>query len=303
MAANEIYYLSGEKIDHKKWNACIDAASNGLIYAYSFYLDAMADHWDALVLNDYETVMPLPWRKKWGISYLYQPFLAAQLGLFGQNVNADLLKRFLQAIPKKFKLWEFSLNHQNLFSLSGYSLNERCNYILLLNNNYETIFKSYRDNNKRNIKKAIGYGCIIKRNISIQAIIELNKLQGIDATCEADYHRLQHLYQQLQPQGNAITYGVFHNDQLVASCCFWIMKRRAYYIFVGNHPNGRTLGASHLLIDAFIKEHSGQNLLLDFEGSDLRNLAFFYSSFGASEEKYAAIQYNNLPWYVKLLKR
>jgi len=71
---------------------------------------------------------------------------------------------------------------------------------------------------------------------------------------------------------------------------------------VGNHPNGRTLGASHALVDAFIKDQAGQDLLLDFEGSDIRNLAFFYSSFGATEEKYPAIKLNRLPWYIRWMK-
>ena len=51
-AAGNIQYLSHEQIDKAKWDQCIDNASNGLIYAYSFYLDTMADNWDALVLND-----------------------------------------------------------------------------------------------------------------------------------------------------------------------------------------------------------------------------------------------------------
>ena len=71
----------------------------------------------------------------------------------------------------------------------------------------------------------------------------------------------------------------------------------------GNHPDGKTIGASHALIDAFIKDHAGQDLILDFEGSDIRNLAFFYSSFGATEELYPALKINKLPWYIKLLKK
>ncbi len=63
------------------------------------------------------------------------------------------------------------------------------------------------------------------------------------------------------------------------------------------------MGASHALIDAFIKDHAGSNLLLDFEGSDIRNLAFFYSSFGATDEKYPAVRVNNLPWYCKWMKK
>ncbi|WP_315816464.1 hypothetical protein [Paraflavitalea speifideaquila] len=56
-----------------KWDRCIADAPNGLIYGYSFYLDKMADNWDGLVLNNYEAVMPLPWKKKWGIYYLAHP--------------------------------------------------------------------------------------------------------------------------------------------------------------------------------------------------------------------------------------
>ena len=62
--------------------------TNGFIYGYSFYLDHMAKHWDALVSGDYEAVMPLTWNRKYGIYYLYQPFLAAQLGVFGASINA-----------------------------------------------------------------------------------------------------------------------------------------------------------------------------------------------------------------------
>ena len=90
-----IQYVPYQHIDKRKWDACIDNAGNGLIYGCSFYLDAMAKHWDALVLGDYEAVMPLTWNKKYGIHYLYQPFFTSSLGLFGKNISGDLLNAFL----------------------------------------------------------------------------------------------------------------------------------------------------------------------------------------------------------------
>jgi hypothetical protein len=33
-----------------------------------------------------------------------------------------------------------------------------------------------------------------------------------------------------------------------------------------------------MLIDAFIRDHANQDLILDFEGGDAGKLAFFYSS-------------------------
>mgnify|MGYP005608752309 FL=1 len=55
-----IQYFSYQQIDKKKWDNCIAAAGNGLLDACSGYLDSMAVHGDALVLKDYEMVMPLP---------------------------------------------------------------------------------------------------------------------------------------------------------------------------------------------------------------------------------------------------
>jgi len=69
----KLSYLPYKQIDKVKWDACIRHSMNRLIYAESVYLDHMAVNWDAIVLNDYEAVMPLPWKKKLGIRYLYQP--------------------------------------------------------------------------------------------------------------------------------------------------------------------------------------------------------------------------------------
>jgi hypothetical protein len=302
MPERQLYYKQRNEINIIKWNQCIDNASNGLIYAYSFYLDHSADNWDALVLNDYEALMPLPWRKKFGIYYLYQPYFTAQLGVFGQNITADLLQEFLRAIPSKFRLWQFSLNQGNLFQLKDFNLFQRVNYVLPLNQTYEHLYAKYRENIKRNIKKSIQYRCTVSTDIEVSQIIETARLQS-NAGPEDGLKKFQQLYALLKERSMAKAYGVFSNkNELLASSVFTFSHDRAYYILVGNHPNGRTLGASHALIDAFIKDHSNQSLLLDFEGSDIRNLAFFYSSFGSKEEKYPAIKLNKLPWYIKWVK-
>jgi hypothetical protein len=106
----------------------------------------------------------------------------------------------------------------------------------------------------------------------------------------------------LAKKKQAITYGVYMNDNLISSAAFFFSNGRAYYILVGNHPNGKTVGASHYLIDRFIADHAEQSLLLDFEGSDITSLAFFYSSFGAGLEYYPSLKKNHLPWYIKWLK-
>jgi hypothetical protein len=137
-------------------------------------------------------------------------------------------------------------------------------------------------------------------------VIELALQQMRDHSRETgeNVERFRKLYHYLYSQRMAATYGIASSQgELLASCVFFFSHKRAYYILVGNHPNGKTIGASHALIDAFIKDHAKKDMLLDFEGSDIRNLAFFYSSFGATEEKFAGIKLNKLPFYLKWMKR
>ena len=300
-----IQYLTQQQINKQKWDACIEAADNGLIYAFSFYLDTMSKHWDALVLNDYEAVMPLTWNKKYGIRYLYQPFLTAQSGVFGKKITEEQVDLFIQAIPGSFRFIDISLNSNNASgNLEGVSIS-RSNYVLDLSKPYETLFQNYRENIRRNIKKALQLGCVIQKGFDAEKVILLAVQQmKSHGNEEADnIERFRKLYQYLHARQMATTYGVFTaQNELLASCVFFFSHNRAYYILVGNHPNGKTTGASHALIDAFIKDHAGKNMLLDFEGSDIRNLAFFYSSFGAVHEIYPAIKINRLPFYLRWMK-
>ena len=303
--AFNIQYFSHREIDKTRWDRCLRESDNGLIYGYSFYLDYMAGQWDGLVLNDYEAVMPLTWNKKYGIYYLYQPFLCAQLGVFGKNVDTKTSKSFLKAIPAKFKYWDISLNHQNILHLKDYNIVLRNNFVLKLSANYAEIYKNYRENIQRNIKKAFQLGCVAQTNFPVEQVIELSRQQTKSYSNQKhDFENFRKLYYWLHERRQAVTYGIFSvAKELLSSCVFFFSNNRAYYILVGNHPNGRTMGASHALIDAFIKDHAGKDLLLDFEGSDIRNLAFFYTSFGATDEKYPAVRLNSLPWYFRWAKQ
>jgi hypothetical protein len=217
-----------------------------------------------------------------------------------------LVEGFIKNIPSKFKLIEISLNAGNIIGDSKNFSLLRSNYILHLNKPYEGIYKSYRDNHKRNITKAFQLGCIESIEIAVDEIIHLNKeqLQHIDSTKPEDYPNFKKLYEFLKNREQAKTYAIIDpKKKVLASAVFFFSHNRAYYIMAGNHPDGKTIGASHALIDAFIKDHAGQDLILDFEGSDIRNLAFFYSGFGATEEIYPALKINNLPWYIRLLKK
>ncbi|MEO6819897.1 MAG: hypothetical protein ABI266_08345 [Ginsengibacter sp.] len=301
-----IKYIKQEEIDKEKWDKCLENSDNGLVYAYSFYLDAMSKKWDALVAGDYEQIMPLAWNRKYGISYLYQPPFCAQLGIFGNNISKEIVRSFLESVPKKFKYWDFYLNKSNLFLIEEYPIYERSNFVLPLNNSYENLSKNYAQSHLRNIKRAIKQENYVKKDIPLEDVIGLAKAQSqqFSNLSDLDYTNFLEAFTHLKNKNSACTLGVFSKrNQLMASCAFIFSHSRAYYILVGNHPDGRTSGASHLMIDYFIKEYSGKDLLLDFEGSSISSLAFFYKSFGATQENFAGIKVNRLSAIARLFRQ
>ena len=298
-----IQYIPHNAIDKSKWDNCIREADNSLVYAYSFYLDHMSPGWDALVEGDYAMVMPLTHNKKFGIPYLYQPFLTAQLGVFGKGAGPAVAK-FIDAIPRRFKFIDVALNTgNNLYA--GNNVISRNNYVLDLRLPYVELQKNYRDHVRRNLKKAEESGCTPAKDIDVENIINLavKQMRVSDRNVDLNISRFRTLFAELNRRDMVTTYGVSCKDQLQASCVFFHAGGRAYYILVGNDPAGKNTGASHALIDAFIRDNAGKEMILDFEGSDIKSLAFYYSSFGAVKETYPAIRINRLPWFLKWVKR
>ncbi len=298
-----IQYFSYNQIDKKKWDACIVKAGNGLLYGSSSYLDSLAVHWDALVLNDYEMVMPLPCRKKMGIHYLFQPSITPALGVIGNGVSTEIVARFINAIPAKFKLWDLSFNYTNIISIDKGTIVKRNNYVLYLNKTYNQLQQNYSENIHRNISKANKNGCVLKKDISFEDIAAICKIEFPKFTKVENglFEKLQAVYKIYKTDSES--YGVYSREGvLLASCIFLFFKNRAYYWLVGNTPESKQFGASSLLIDSFIKNHAGKDLVLDFEGSDAASVAEFYKRFGASLEQYSTIYLNKLPFPFSLLK-
>jgi len=113
----QLKYISSNEIDNIKWDRCIDESLNGIVFAYSWFLDSVCSSWDALILNDYEAVFPVTRYSKFGIHYFFNPIFALQLGVFSKNViSEEVMLAFIKAIPSKIKLIDIQLNFGNILS-------------------------------------------------------------------------------------------------------------------------------------------------------------------------------------------
>lgn len=117
----KIRYLSDSQIDKQKWDACINNSINGLVYAYSWYLDSCTDRWDALVLGNYEAVMPIPLVRRRGKWKIHSMLISAQLGIFANKIpDETTVLSFLNELSKRYKRWSLPFNLLNPEHISGY---------------------------------------------------------------------------------------------------------------------------------------------------------------------------------------
>jgi hypothetical protein len=307
-SVSDIRYLERNEIDTVKWDNCIRIASNGLIYARSFYLDAMAENWSALVSGDYQYVMPLTWNKKAGFKYLYQPYFTKSLGVFGISRDSFEISSFLNAIPETFRYWDIDLNENNFVSTDLRKLHQytRRNYFLSLTNDYEFIRQQYKRLANRMTKKAIDEQVQVIRNQTPSSIIRLyqrdysNRHRRIS---EAIYERLikcsvtafenemAETYLAKSLSGETLAYYMILKDE-----------RYIYSLLGGSTKEGKMKGAFYMLTDAIIRDHAGTNKIFRFEGSDIPGISFFDNLFGPERISYQHLVMNNLPFLIRLFK-
>lgn len=302
-----IRYLTHQEIDFLKWDGCIDRSINGIFYAYSWYLDMVCSSWDALVEDDYKSVMPLPTRKKWGVRYIYQPHFVQQLGVFSQtSLSADVIKRFLAAIPPTFWYADMSLNTYNeVRPLPGVRLYNLRTYELDLIQAYQAISQGFSTNTRRNIKKSKKNGVFVAPGGQPEEIIRhfrQNKGREVRSFSDHDYLVLKHLIYAGIHKGMVKTYSAYSSENnFCAGAIFYRSHHKVVFLFSATTEAARSNGAMFLIIDQFIREHAGQELVLDFEGSSDPNLARFYSGFGSKECVFLRLVMNHMPFYMKPL--
>lgn len=294
-----IEFRTREQIDNTVWNDLIERSSNGLVYARTDFLDQLSPGWSALVLGDHESVMPLTYREKYGISYLFQPPFLQQLGIFGK-VDEQIVKDFIDSARRNFRFAEICLNYSN--QLNGTTA--RHNFIIPLHRSYEAIAAAFSTAHIKNLKRAANAGLRYAQSNSFEANINRNyQLYGkrFDAVTRSDYDALIEITR--QNPGLILSREVWKDGEMQASTICLFDGRRIYFILSSVTEAGKKNQANHFLVDHIIREFAGKDMVLDFEGSDIPGIAEFYLGFGAEDQPYYFLKWNHMPWLYRIFKK
>ncbi len=299
---------NNKEIDRSRWNDCIRLSENGLIYGQTFYLDNICPGWQALIHENYEWVFPLTARSKWGIRYLYQPAFTQQLGLFANNTVAVPYNAIFQWLKTRFQYWQFNWNFGfNGHPAQGVECAPATNYVIDLGAGYAAIAASYHKDFKNNLQRSSKFSLTCSAEHSHEQSIALYRQFYADRmphVTEKDYSAFINMCQYAWQHNLLINRAVTATDGTVLSTALLLFDgRRLYNIMNTTTSAGRNQEANHYLLNAIIREFAGQQILFDFEGSDLPGVKTFYQNFGGQNQPYFTLKYNGLPWPLKLLKQ
>jgi hypothetical protein len=279
-----IQYVERKDLEVEKYDACIENSIQSRIYAFSWYLDIVADNWDVLVLDDYKAVMPIPWKKKYFIKYIAQPYFCQQLGVFSKEIaSQELHEKMINHIPKKFVKISLNFNSGNFLT---HKMVKKNNYILPLSTFYEILLKSFNKGRKHAVKVA-NKNLLIQKKISILELIKFKK----DFYNHSGFPEkvLKELSDYIIKNNKGFIIGIYKDEYLLGGGFFLKSDNRITYLFSSFNTEGRKLQAASFLINIIIKQYEASNYILDFEGGNLPNIASFFKSFGAIKEEYHQI--------------
>ncbi|HSB92061.1 MAG TPA: hypothetical protein VLC28_03050 [Flavitalea sp.] len=296
-------YLNRREIDDSKWNRCIENSENGQVYALSEYLDHTTQHWDALIYGDYEAVMPLPWKKKFGIQYVFAPPFVQHLGIFGTGLDPKSFPEAIRIASARFRWIDYRVNYflANVPAI----IRRKQNYILHLARGYKELYAGYTTQCVINLQKAARRGCRLDEGIPVSEVIRLFRLAygGLHTASENEYQRFEALMN--TPQHFKVhSYGVReqNSNELLFGALVVQFRNRLYYAMGAPTTKGRNARATYFFIDQLFQQFAGSKMIFDFEGSELPNVADFYQRFGPEKEEYLHLTVNRLPWFLKLFK-
>lgn len=263
--------------------------------------------WDAIILNDYEAVLPLVWKRKWIYKIIYQPFFCQQLGVFSiRPAEYVPTEKMVQSIPSGFRYIHMHLNPDSSVLLPGIKFLNRTSFFIRLNKPYYKIYDNYKTDAKKNLAQLSeqDYSYFKSDSPQLAADCFFAAYGKYYKDAEVIKQMITACAVEATQMDMGFTRSIYGPDgELWCSGFFFSSNKTIHYSMAAPTEAGRKAGATHALLDEVLKEFSESELTFDFEGSDIKNVAYFYSKFGPEKYHYYSIEIDKLPAYIQLLRK
>ncbi len=265
-----IQLISREAIDTTKWNSCVHYATNGNIFGYKWYIDAVTKDWEALVEGDYESVLPLIWKKNWlGKKRLYVPTLIREAGIYSSNALSEKrVASFLKAIPATYKKWTIQVDQFTLLPKKQLiNIKQGKKQLIYMNKSYEQLSDRFTPVVHTQLDKARAADLRPAGSLKPESIVDFYKANDPNYSKENYYAYLRIMYNLLH-RGWGFISGVVDANKTLLAVNFFIFShgRLVSYLPVVS-KQGQAVGAMEFLMNLIFHTNANKQLILDFNGN------------------------------------
>lgn len=298
-----IRHLQRDRIDARWWDQRLLECRNKLWYARYQVLDLASPGWEALVDDQSGAIMPLTWRRKYGVRYLFQPFALQQLGIFSPApIDPAQQERMLRAVPPAFRLVDIAGNGEAPPPvIPGWASTPSANLIVRHDAASVDHRVGYSQGHLRNLRRgteaefhAIGTDPFMALFLGTTAL----RHGPFD---KAGLRALPRMIQLSMDLGEGRIEGMTVDGQLVAAIWWVVWQDRVLLMKSANSDKGRGEHAMFHLVDRCIGTLPPGGML-DLAGSNDPGTRRFYEGFGARPSTYFRLRRNTLPRWIRKLK-
>lgn len=279
--------LQYKEIDFKRYAECLEKSEQRKYSATGAFLDVTSNkHWELLVYNDYEAVMPVPYVKKYGFKIVHNPMLCQQLGIFSEKDDAEINQIFLEFLQKNYLIRVYKFNDANQFQSS---LPQKKNF-LIFPDSYEKVSAKYSPKRKRKLRLDED---VIKnsevKTISFSEAKDFIKANILGADKDDDIEGFINIFEKFYQLKTLEFLAFYYQNTIINLIVTYNDSRTVALLGTFNDKEYVKISGASVLIDRTIKENI-KTKIFDFEGGELPNIEEFFRGFRPELKPYAVLE-------------
>ncbi|MFC6267569.1 hypothetical protein [Frigoriflavimonas asaccharolytica] len=287
--------VSYKDIDFQKYEKCLENSVQRNFYAKREILDFLCEAWELLIYGDYQYIMPIPIKNKFGLNIALIPLFCQQLGVYSLEKNTNVEQEFLEYFRVNYKIYLYPFNSSNSFEEQ---LAPKKNYIIE-KTAYSSLKKRYYKGRKSAVKSAQYLNLqIVSLDANILNFINTH-FKGLDKNSDKIF--FQAYLEFLSAQAFLKCYAAFENDQLLSLAIVIQDDDTNYLLGLMNDPEFLNKNAASFLLDKIFEKEIA-NKKFSFMGGSIRGIELFFKSFGAELECFPILQNNKKQLLMSLFR-
>lgn len=288
-------FIESTHIDKEVWS---DLTINHSTHFFSEtnYLDAVAENWGAYVKGNYEAVLVIPYRVKFGLKWVYLPLFyrsSEWVGNWTEEEKEEIKSRLLK-----------DFNGGNIaFEESNVDTSDFFYQVIHPNQEHRT---NYNKLATRMLKKAQHSELKQTNELHLDVFVKLiaKELQAkVGVWDEEGIAVFKNLVNNYAKDDKLKFYGAILHGELVGGIVTLISNNRILYLKGTATIEAKKMGAIYMVMDAAIHDAMQKKCTFDFGGSRVDGVARFNYNLGGTDVHYQNMVWDNFPFWFRLMKR